>query len=228
MCGPVMVILTGFFVSAETMRNSSTSPRSMLSPMRSRQVAAGWKTFGSCGVIGFGRVLPWNAGIFCQKWFSIAFGGEWRLWVRRCISPPVITSMPAISWSSTAACVERYWASAMEVSESWPTATRRSRASYQSGTLCAPMTVVEYFAYLTIPSLYPDPDHASRRSVARDGSGCLFPMPGMIQASLQTISHPLHRAATAFALRLYLGATPSRTGHDEAEPGARDGQQPAM
>jgi len=29
--------------------------------------------------------------------FSIAFGGECRLWVRRCISPPVMTSMPASS-----------------------------------------------------------------------------------------------------------------------------------
>ena len=77
----------------------------------------------------------------------MAFGGEWRLCVRRCISPPVMTSMPASSWSSTAAWVARYCASAMDAIESWPTATSRSSASYQSGTLCAPMTVVEYFAY---------------------------------------------------------------------------------
>ena len=67
MCGPVMVTLTGLRVSADTVLNSSTSPRSILSAMRARQVAAGWNTLGSCGVIGFGRVLPWNAGIFCQK-----------------------------------------------------------------------------------------------------------------------------------------------------------------
>jgi hypothetical protein len=33
----------------------------------------------------------------CQKKFSVAFGGECRLCVRRCISPPVMTSMAAIS-----------------------------------------------------------------------------------------------------------------------------------
>jgi hypothetical protein len=95
-------------------------------------------------VIGFGWVAPWNAGIFCQKKLSMAFGGECRLWVRRCISPPVMTSMAAISWSSTAAWVARYWASAIEAIDSCPTATNRSSASYQSGTLWAPITVVAY------------------------------------------------------------------------------------
>jgi hypothetical protein len=77
---------------ADTIRNSSTKPRSVVSAIAARQIA-GWKMLGSCLLIGFGRVIPWNAGIFCQKWFSIAFGGEWRLCVRRCISPPVITSI---------------------------------------------------------------------------------------------------------------------------------------
>ena len=95
-------------------------------------------------MIGFGRVLPWKAGIFCQKWFSMALGGEWRLWVRRCISPPVTTSIPASSWSSTAAWVARYCASAIDAIDSCPTATSRSSASYQSGTLWAPITVVAY------------------------------------------------------------------------------------
>ena len=36
-----MVILTGLRVSADTVLNSSTSPRSTLSAMRARQVAAG-------------------------------------------------------------------------------------------------------------------------------------------------------------------------------------------
>jgi hypothetical protein len=67
MCGPVMVTLTGLRVSAETDLNSSTSPRSVVSSILPLQVAAGWKTSGSCLVIGFGRVAPWNAGIFCQK-----------------------------------------------------------------------------------------------------------------------------------------------------------------
>ena len=58
MCGPVIVIFTGLLVSADTVLNSSSSPRSMVSLIRSLQVAAGWKTFGSWGVIGFGRVLP--------------------------------------------------------------------------------------------------------------------------------------------------------------------------
>ena len=74
----------------------------------------------------------------------MALGGAWRLWVRRCISPPVITSMPASSWSSIAAWVARYWASAIDAIESWPTAISRSSASYQSGTLWAPITVVAY------------------------------------------------------------------------------------
>ena len=77
----------------------------------------------------------------------MAFGGAWRLWVRRCISPPVITSMPASSWSSTAAAVARCCASAIDAIESWPADISRSSGSYQSGTLCAPITVVAYLGY---------------------------------------------------------------------------------
>ena len=134
----------------------------MVSRIAPRQVAAGWKTSGSCGVIALGFVLPWKAPIFCQKKFSMALGGEWRLCVRRCISPPVTTSMPASSWSSMAASVQRYWASAMAASPSWPTATRRSSASYQSGTLCAPITVVAYFGYRDIAAVLPLQGYCSR------------------------------------------------------------------
>jgi hypothetical protein len=48
---------------------------------------------------------------------------------------PVITSMPAHSWSSIAASLARYWASAIAVMDSWPNEIIRSSGSYQSGTL---------------------------------------------------------------------------------------------
>src|SRR6185312_7226943 len=43
--------------------------------------------------------------------------------------------------------MQRYCASAIDAIESWPTAISRSSASYQSGTLWAPTTVVAYFGY---------------------------------------------------------------------------------
>jgi hypothetical protein len=69
----------------------------------------------------------------------MAFGGACRLWVRRCASPPVITSMPAVSCSNTAACIVRNCASDISAGCNWPIVTRRSRASYQRGTLYAPI-----------------------------------------------------------------------------------------
>ena len=94
--------------------------------------------------MGLGRVMPDKVGIFCQKWLSMALGGECRLCVRRCISPPVTTSMPAISCSRIAACVARSCASAKSFGDSWPVVTSRSSDSYHRGTLCAPTTVVVY------------------------------------------------------------------------------------
>jgi hypothetical protein len=89
-------------------------------------------------------------------------GGECRLCVRRCISPPVMTSIPAISCSKIAACVARNCASAKSPGASWPSPTRRSNASYHRGTLCAPTTVVAYFSYRGI--VPPQPLIWSRRS----------------------------------------------------------------
>src|SRR5581483_1783305 len=57
-----------------------------------------------------------------QKWLSIALGGECRLWLRRCISPPVMTSIPAISCSSMAAWEARNWASAKSPGSELPAA----------------------------------------------------------------------------------------------------------
>jgi hypothetical protein len=50
-----------------------------------------------------------------------------------------------------AAWLARYRASAIEAIDNYPTATSRSRDSYQSGTLSAPTTVV---AYLDIASFF--------------------------------------------------------------------------
>jgi hypothetical protein len=87
-----------------------------------------------CTAIGRGRVSPLNAGILCQKQFNMALGGECLLCVRRCLSPPVMTSMPASSCSRMAACVARSWASAKSADESWPRVTFLSKASYHRGT----------------------------------------------------------------------------------------------
>src|ERR1700723_2796215 len=57
MCGPVMVILTGRAVKADTVLNSSTRPRSILSRMRSLQVAAGERLGGPVMLIVGGRAV---------------------------------------------------------------------------------------------------------------------------------------------------------------------------
>ena len=56
--------------------------------------------------------------------------------------PPVMMSMPASSWSFTAARVARYWASAMSALVRRPASTSFSRASHQRGTLYESTTVV--------------------------------------------------------------------------------------
>src|SRR6267378_1531032 len=175
-----MVIFTGLRAKPEMVRNSSTSPRSVVSAIGPWHVAAGCVTFGSCFVIGFGRVTPWNAGIFCQKWLSMAFGGACRLWVRRCASPPVITSIPATSCSKIEACIVRNCASAISAGDSWPIMTSRSSGSYHRGTLYAPITVVVYFAYrgIVIPLialLGPSERVRSYRRADDSLSGCRYP-----------------------------------------------------
>src|SRR6516164_6262301 len=62
-------------------------------------------------------------------------------------------SMPAVSCSTTAACITRCCASAMSSGSSCPILTRPSSGSYQRGTLWAPITVVVYFGYCGIAVL---------------------------------------------------------------------------
>ena len=54
---------------------------------------------------------------------------------RRCISPPLKTSMPAASCSRIAACEARDWASRMSSMLSAPASTCFSKTSYHLGTL---------------------------------------------------------------------------------------------
>ncbi len=68
MCGPVIVILTGLprqrrhrlelvdQAEIDIVVDAAVAGRGRMEDVRDR-----------AGVIGFGRVLPWKAGIFCQK-----------------------------------------------------------------------------------------------------------------------------------------------------------------
>ncbi len=102
-----MVIFTGRWAKREAVWNSVT--RSSTESVSTGPVStwAGWVTLASFGVMFFGRVSSEKPPIWRQKWLSMAFGGALRLLVRRCISPVVMMSMPAASWSAMAPCPAR-------------------------------------------------------------------------------------------------------------------------
>ena len=90
-------------------------------------------------------VAPWNAGIFCQKYFSMALGGCVAVMgtpLHLSAGDDIDTGQLLLQHRGLGRPVLGVGSS--KDIDSWPTASRRSSASYQSGTLCAPITVVVY------------------------------------------------------------------------------------
>ena len=122
-------------------------PRSTVSIIGPRQIAAGWKTFGSCGRDGLWLGLALKRGNLLPEMV------EHR--VRRrvaVVGPPMHFAagdhVDAGDLLLKDGCLRRPQLRIGKIARAatGPAATSRSNASYHRGTLCAPTTVVVYCA----------------------------------------------------------------------------------